>query len=150
MFKFAFMMCHCITKIHKAMTVLFESYFIFKSCFLSPSHSVVLQKFLRQHPVSTAVLVIFATFFQQQGMLNGKTEDWVAWFYWPRYLASYQPVSIVGAIHSCRFQMSPAVQFVCQTPTGFLMARTVRSGGPKLGCILTMSKWEGVEGGWCQ
>ena len=35
------------------------------------------------------------------------------------------------AIHSCRF-------------------RTVRLGGPKLGCILTMSKWEGVEGGWCQ
>ena len=34
------MMCHCITKIHKAMTLLFESHVIFKPCFLSPSDSV--------------------------------------------------------------------------------------------------------------
>lgn len=140
MFKFACMLCHCITWIHKAMTVLFESHFIFKPYFLSPSHSVVLQKLLPQHRVSTAVLVIFATFFPQQGMLNGKTEDWVAWFWcfrfervslksiysigpeWPRYLASYQPVSsILGAIlvHSCRFQMSPAGNLYVKLPQRF-------------------------------
>ena len=59
-------------------------------------------------------------FFQQQGMLNGKTEDWVAWFYWPRYPASHQPVNnIVGAIHSCRFQMSPAGDSYVKLPQRF-------------------------------